>query len=72
LSTQTNGAAAASDWWDWERSGYAPASGDGKGFATRYAEDFRALADVGLNHHRLSIESARIESDEDRPLHGVR
>jgi beta-glucosidase len=63
-STQTDGAAPASDWWDWERSGYAPISGDGNGFATRYAEDFRAVADLGLTHHRLSIEWARIEPEE--------
>jgi beta-glucosidase len=63
-STQTDGAAPASDWWDWERSGRAPISGDGNGFATRYAEDFRAVADLGLTHHRLSIEWARIEPDE--------
>ncbi len=65
-STQTDGAAPASDWWDWERSGHAPISGDGNGFATRYEEDFRALADLGLTHHRLSIEWARIEPDEGR------
>lgn len=63
-STQTDGCAPASDWWDWERSGRAPLSGDGNGFTTRYAEDFRALAELGLTHHRLSIEWARIEPDE--------
>ena len=41
-STQCEGAAPASDWWDWERAGHAPLSGDGNGFAARYAEDFRA------------------------------
>ena len=41
-STQCEGAAPASDWWDWERAGRAPLSGDGNGFAKRYAEDFRA------------------------------
>jgi len=60
-STQCEGAAPASDWWDWERAGHAPLSRDGNGFATRYAEDFRALADLGLTHHRLSLEWARIE-----------
>jgi beta-glucosidase len=65
-STQTDGAAPASDWWDWERAGNAPISGEGNGFATRYAEDFRALADLGLDHHRLSVEWARIEPDEGR------
>ncbi|HVX19673.1 MAG TPA: family 1 glycosylhydrolase [Acidimicrobiales bacterium] len=60
-STQTEGAAPASDWAAWERDGHAPPSGDGNGFGTRYADDFARLADLGLTHHRLSIEWARIE-----------
>ena len=63
-STQCEGASPASDWWDWERAGRAPSSGDGNGFATRYAEDFALLAELGLTHHRLSIEWARLEPDE--------
>jgi len=63
-STQCEGAAPASDWIDWERDGHAPASGDGNGFAARYAEDFRTYAGLGLRHHRLSIEWARIEPAE--------
>lgn len=63
-STQTEGAASASDWWDWERSGHAPFSGDGNGFATRYTEDFAILQRLGLTHHRLSLEWARIEPEE--------
>jgi beta-glucosidase len=47
-STQCEGAAPASDWWDWEREDRAPLSGDGNGFADRYAEDFAALAALGL------------------------
>jgi beta-glucosidase len=62
-STQCEGAAAESDWFDWERAGHAPRSHDGNGFATRYADDFRLLADLGLDHHRLSIEWARIEPE---------
>jgi beta-glucosidase len=62
-STQCEGAAPASDWWDWERSGHAPLSGEGNGFSTRYAEDFNLLAALGLTHHRLSIEWARLEPD---------
>jgi beta-glucosidase len=65
-STQCEGASQSSDWWDWERAGHAPLSGDGNGFGTRYAEDFALLAELGLTHHRLSIEWARIE-----PEHGV-
>jgi beta-glucosidase len=60
-STQCEGAAPAGDWWDWERAGRAPLSGSGNDFATRYAEDFALYADLGLTHHRLSIEWARIE-----------
>jgi len=62
-STQCEGAAPASDWWDWERAGRAPISGDGNGFARHYAEDFRILAELGLRHHRLSIEWARLEPE---------
>ncbi|MFI5314569.1 MAG: family 1 glycosylhydrolase [Myxococcota bacterium] len=62
-STQCEGAAPASDWRDWERAGRAPASGEGNGFALRYAEDFALLAALGLRHHRLSIEWARIEPE---------
>ncbi|MBV9920916.1 MAG: family 1 glycosylhydrolase, partial [Pseudonocardia sp.] len=63
-SNQCEGAAPASDWLAWEKAGRAPASGDGNGFGTRYAEDFAALAQLGLTHHRLSIEWARIEPDD--------
>jgi beta-glucosidase len=62
-STQCEGAAPASDWWTWERAGHAPPSLDGNGFATRYAEDFALLAALGLTHHRLSIEWARLEPE---------
>jgi beta-glucosidase len=65
-STQTDGAAPASDWWDWEREGRAPISGEGNGFARRYADDFRTLAGLGLTQHRLSLEWARIEPEEGR------
>jgi beta-glucosidase len=65
-STQCEGAAPASDWLDWERSGHAPPSGSGNGFATRYAEDFAALARLGLTNHRLSIEWARLEPEAGR------
>jgi beta-glucosidase len=41
-----------------------PPSGDGNGFASRYAEDFALYAQYGLTHHRLSIEWARIEPVE--------
>jgi beta-glucosidase len=62
-STQCEGAAATSDWLAWEQNGHAPPSGEGNGFATRYAEDFGILADLGLVHHRLSLEWARLEPE---------
>lgn len=65
-ATQCEGAAPSSDWWDWERAGHAPLSGDGNGFAVRYAEDFRLLASLGLRHHRLTIDWARVEPDPGR------
>jgi beta-glucosidase len=65
-STQAEGAAPASDWAALERAGLVPPSGDGNGFGTRYAEDFRLYAQFGLTHHRLSIEWARVEPEEGR------
>ncbi len=65
-ATQCEGASPASDWWDWERSGHAPLSGDGNGFALRYAEDFALLAGLGLHHHRLTIDWARVEPEPGR------
>jgi len=62
-STQCEGAAPASDWWAWERAGRAPRSDDGNGFARRYHEDFGLLAELGLVHHRLSLEWARLEPE---------
>ena len=63
-STQCEGAAPASDWIEWERAGNAPTSGNGNGFSERHADDFTILAQLGLTHHRLSIEWARIEPQE--------
>ena len=63
-STQCEGAAPASDWWDWERAGRAPDSGEGNGFGRLYAEDFSRFAALGLTHHRLSLEWARLEPEE--------
>lgn len=63
-STQTEGAPPASDWAAWERAGRAVPSGDGNGFATRFADDLALLAAHGLTHHRLSIDWARIEPND--------
>ncbi len=60
-STQCEGAAPASDYIDSERAGLVPLSGTGNDFGTRYAEDFSIYTSLGLRHHRLSIEWARIE-----------
>jgi len=63
-STQCEGAAPESDYIDREREGVVPVSGNGIDFSTRYAEDFAIYASLGLNHHRLSIEWARIEPEK--------
>jgi beta-glucosidase len=63
-STQCEGPAQQSDWHAWERAGNAPISADGNGFASRYAQDFKIFASLGLTHHRLSIEWARIEPQQ--------
>lgn len=60
-STQCEGAAPASDWMAWEQTGQAPTSESGNGFAENYASDFNLLAEIGLNHFRLSLEWARLE-----------
>lgn len=65
-STQAEGAAPASDWLQWEEAGRVPRSGDGNGFASRYEEDFAMLAGLGLRHHRLSVEWARVEPEPGR------
>ena len=61
-STQCEGAAPASDWWDWERAGHAPFSGDGNG-SVRGTRKTSRLASLGLTHHRLSVEWARLEPE---------
>ncbi|MEY2424570.1 MAG: beta-glucosidase, partial [Actinomycetota bacterium] len=63
-STQCEGAAPASDYIDREREELVPVSGTGNDFGTRYAEDFMIYKSLGLTHHRLSIEWARIEPTE--------
>jgi beta-glucosidase len=60
-STQCEGAAPHSDWAGWEAEGRVPASSDGNGFRTRYADDLALLAEHGLAHHRLTVEWARLE-----------
>ena len=55
-----SGMAPASDWRSWEAAGRLPPSGDGNGFATRYAEDLALLADHGLAAVRLTVDWARV------------
>jgi hypothetical protein len=35
-STQCEGAAPASDWWEWEQLGHVSPSGEGNGFALSF------------------------------------
>jgi len=62
-ATQCEGASPASDWIEWERTGRVPVSGAGNDFATRHAEDFAIYASLGLTHHRLSLDWARLEPE---------
>jgi beta-glucosidase len=73
-AVQCEGAPARSDWAGWEAAGRAPASSDGNGFRTRYADDLTLLAEHGIRHHRLTVEWARLEPrpgawDEDEVAH---
>jgi beta-glucosidase len=60
-SLHSEGAAPASDWGGWEAAGWVPPSGEGNGFATRYAEDAALLAEHGLGSLRITLEWARLE-----------
>lgn len=71
-SLHGEGAAPASDWGGWEAAGWVPPSGDGNGFASRYAEDAALLASHGLGSLRLTLEWARLEPrPSDRGLDAV-
>lgn len=58
--------APCSDTARWEAAGRLPPSGEGNGFARRFAEDFDLMADLGLTRFRTSLEWARLE-----PLEGL-
>jgi 6-phospho-beta-galactosidase len=48
--------------WAWnEQQGIAAPSGQAADFWTRYAEDFRACQNLGLNAFRLGLEWARVQ-----------
>jgi beta-glucosidase/6-phospho-beta-glucosidase/beta-galactosidase len=63
-ATQCEGAAPRGDWAGWEAEGRVPASRDGNGFRTRYADDMALLASHGIGRYRLTIEWARLEPYE--------
>jgi beta-glucosidase len=60
-SVAVEGAAPASDWARAERLGRHPASGEGNGWATNYADDAQLLASLGLRAIRVTVEWARLE-----------
>src|SRR5262249_28101997 len=64
-SHQVEGGNANNDWWDWELQAGRIRDGSQSGLACdhfhRYSEDFRQLADLGQNAHRISVEWSRIE-----------
>ncbi len=60
-SQQSEGCFEGSDWRAWERSGRVYESGWGNGKRDRYEEDFKALSQLGLTHHRTSLDWSRIE-----------
>lgn len=64
-AVQAEGASPADDWYRWERSGKAPPCGDGNGFVQRYRDDFALLRGLGTTDHRLSINWARVQPQED-------
>jgi beta-glucosidase len=64
---QVEGGNANSDWWDWEQRPDTPCvdrSGVACDHYRRYPEDVDALAGLGLNTYRYSVEWARIEPED--------
>jgi beta-glucosidase len=68
-SHQVEGGNANNDWWDWEQQSSHIRDGSRSGLACdhfhRYPDDFRLLADLGQNAHRISLEWSRIEPRAD-------
>src|SRR5512142_2276769 len=61
---QVEGGNVNNDWWAWEHTPGSTAvepSGDAIDHYHRFDDDFRLLAELGQNAHRLSIEWSRIE-----------
>jgi beta-glucosidase len=64
---QTEGGNSNSDWWDWERApgtSVPEPSGAAVEHYSRYPEDLAAMAAMGLNTYRFSVEWARVEPAE--------
>jgi beta-glucosidase len=60
------GATAGSDWKRWESSHRAPNSGQGNGFATRFADDAAVLAEHGVGAVRLGIDWTSVQPSSGR------
>jgi beta-glucosidase len=62
---QVEGGNDNNDWWDWEHVAGHIKDGSRSGLACdhyrRYPDDFKLLASLGQNAHRLSIEWSRVE-----------
>jgi len=69
-SHQSEGNNVHNDWWEWEqqpgRIMHGHRSGRANNFYEMYDADFALLAELGLTHHRLSIEWSRLEPEEGR------
>lgn len=63
---QVEGNNMNSDWWQWEKAGRLPESGDACDSYNRYDEDFGIAKQIGLNAFRMGIEWARIEPAENQ------
>ncbi|UCD85559.1 MAG: glycoside hydrolase family 1 protein, partial [Deltaproteobacteria bacterium] len=67
-SHQVEGENIHNDWWDWEQKPDKIKNGDKSGKACNhyqlYETDFRILAGMGTNAHRLGIEWSRIVPEE--------
>lgn len=64
-SYQVEGGNANSDWWEWEKQGRADnESGMACDYWNRYKSDHDLLEQLGVNTFRLSIEWARVETED--------
>ncbi|EKD91145.1 MAG: hypothetical protein ACD_30C00041G0005 [uncultured bacterium] len=63
---QVEGNNVYSDWWEWELMNQPPEKRSGRAADqyNKFEQDFSLLKDLNQNAHRLSIEWARIESEE--------